>query len=126
MDEITQLFVDYKNEHRVTENKSRKDSGTMTFELSENATLAIAAASILFSAAICLGVCCCIRQLQQMNKKVKLAALGRQGLEFQHTGRSGGDRGGNTARHMRRLETDAPMDPNAVADTEADNIENMK
>ena len=63
MDEITQLFVDYKNEHRVTENKSRKDSGTMTFELSENATLAIAAASILFSAAICLGVCCCIRQL---------------------------------------------------------------
>ena len=126
MDEITQLFVDYKNEHRVTEKKSKKDSGTMTFEISEKYTLAIATASILLSVAICIGVCCCIRQLYQMNKKVKLAALGRQGLEFQHTGRAGNGSGGNTARHMRRLETDAPMDPNAVADTEADNIENMK
>ena len=50
--ESQKLFVDYKNEHRVTEKKGKKDSGTMTFEISENATLAIAAASILFSAAI--------------------------------------------------------------------------
>ena len=84
MDNITQLFVDYKNEHRVTE---KKDSKTVTIEVSDSYIAIIVAASLIFATAICLGVCCCIRQLQQMNKKVKLAALGRQGLEFQHTGR---------------------------------------
>ena len=68
MDSITQLFVDYKNEHRVTEKEAKKDSETMTLEVSDNAILAILLASGLLSTAICLGACCCI---QQINKKIK-------------------------------------------------------
>ena len=128
MDSITQLFVDYKNEHRVTEKEAKKDSGTMTLEVSDNAILAILLASGLLSTAICLGACCCI---QQINKKIKQAtALASiRGSEIQQTGstmgsaRSGGQ---STDRHMRRLETDAPMAADAALDTEAGNMDDMK
>ena len=127
MDTITQLFVDYKNEHRVTDDdeKAKNDSGTMKLEISDKAIGAISLASLLFTSAICLGVCCCVRQIQKLNEKVKLAQMGRQGLEFQNTGRSGDARQQSTNRHIQRLETDAPMTPGEALDTEA-NMEEMK
>ena len=85
MDSITQLFVDYKNENmknKVTEKKAQKDKGSMTIEISDTMITAVLVASCLFATAVFFGICCCIKQAKELNKKVKLASMRGQGLEF--------------------------------------------